>query len=453
MKRSIWGVFFLIAACGDDVVVDDAGTDTSRVCTADRECDNDLFCDGVERCMPAGEGADERGCVPGVAPCEVDDCDEDARSCPAGCDTDEDGDGRTTLACGGDDCDDSDAMRFPGNPEICDAENHDEDCDPSTFGFLDADGDGAPDAMCCNADGPTNICGSDCDDTRPGVHGALPETCDMLDNDCDGMIDEGVQVDFYPDEDGDGYGAVGSTPIRDCMAPAGTVPDATDCDDMAAEVHPGAFDICDGSVDQDCDGTVDNPSGGCSCTTGASRTCPDAVGACAAGSQSCIGGTWTACSINPIPEVCDSSDNDCDGLTDEEVTPFTFYADTDGDGYGDASLPRGTCTNSAPAGHVANNSDCYDESANARPGQTTYFSTRRGDASYDYNCDGSMTPEHALGGCSYYRNACTLRAGIVSSSGREVPCGSMGRAVESCTLRVGSCSAVFAERPTTQRCR
>ncbi len=453
MNRSIWGVLFLMVACGDDVVSVDAAVDTFRVCTADRECSDELFCNGVERCMPAGEAADARGCVGGVAPCSADECDEDSRSCEAGCDTDEDGDGRTTIACGGDDCDDNDAERFPGNPEICDADGHDEDCDPSTFGLRDADGDGAPDAACCNADGATNVCGTDCDDTRPGVHGALPETCDGLDNDCDGMVDESVQVDFYPDEDGDGYGAIGSTPIRACMAPAGTVPDATDCDDTASEVHPGAFDICDGSVDQDCDGTADNPSGGCSCMSGSSRPCPDAVGACAAGSQSCIGGTWTGCSINPIPEICDSQDNDCNGMTDEEVTPFTFYADTDGDGFGDARAPRGACTNSAPPGHVANNSDCYDEAANARPGQMTYYSTHRGDSSFDYNCDRVATPERGLGGCSYLRNSCVVNRGLVGSRGGAVPCGGTGREVESCSLRVFECTPNFSTRVITQRCR
>jgi len=70
-----------------------------------------------------------------------------AQTCP-----DADGDGRRSAACGGDDCDDHDAGRFPGNVEVCDADQHDEDCDPATFGFRDEDQDGVVDARCCNLD-------------------------------------------------------------------------------------------------------------------------------------------------------------------------------------------------------------------------------------------------------------------------------------------------------------
>jgi hypothetical protein len=61
---------------------------------------------------------------------------------------DNDGDGASDMACGGDDCDDNDPNRFPGNVEVCDAANHDEDCDPNTIGSLDADGDGFIDYGC-----------------------------------------------------------------------------------------------------------------------------------------------------------------------------------------------------------------------------------------------------------------------------------------------------------------
>lgn len=83
---------------------------------------------------------------------------------------DADGDGHITVLCGGNDCDDNDADRFPGNPEVCDAEGHDEDCDPYTFGWLDEDSDGFPDARCCNTDGDGNArCGTDCDDFNVAI--------------------------------------------------------------------------------------------------------------------------------------------------------------------------------------------------------------------------------------------------------------------------------------------
>lgn len=85
---------------------------------------------------------------------------------------DGDGDGHESLAFGGDDCDDHDADRYPGNPERCDADGHDEDCNPRTFGARDSDGDGYPDATCCNRDSSTRgyHCGTDCDDENAEIH-------------------------------------------------------------------------------------------------------------------------------------------------------------------------------------------------------------------------------------------------------------------------------------------
>ena len=81
-------------------------------------------------------------------------------------------DGHRSIRCGGDGCDDADAdaNRYPGRMEVCDALDHDEDCDPMTFGHRDADGDTHDDDACCNVD-TTSVrrCGNDCDDTLPTV--------------------------------------------------------------------------------------------------------------------------------------------------------------------------------------------------------------------------------------------------------------------------------------------
>jgi len=88
---------------------------------------------------------------------------------------DADGDGHGAIPCG-DDCDDNDAQRYPGNTEVCDDREHDEDCDNSTYGHRDTDGDGEDDARCCNkSDGALGAstcsglrcCGTDADDTNP----------------------------------------------------------------------------------------------------------------------------------------------------------------------------------------------------------------------------------------------------------------------------------------------
>jgi hypothetical protein len=100
--------------------------------------------------------------------------------------TDADGDGHCSIETGGIDCADRDPNRYPGNPEICDADDHDEDCDYGTFGFRDVDGDGRGDHRCCNRTGPAGhpktryTCGDDCDDFQVAiVPGA--QVCDFSD--------------------------------------------------------------------------------------------------------------------------------------------------------------------------------------------------------------------------------------------------------------------------------
>ncbi|HEU4616368.1 MAG TPA: putative metal-binding motif-containing protein [Kofleriaceae bacterium] len=161
---------------------------------------------------------------------------------------DHDGDGFYSIECGGDDCDDDDANRFAGNVEICDEVGHDEDCDPTTVGRRDADGDGYVDAACWNAPATPSgspVHGDDCDDGNPGAHPNAPETCDLADNDCDGNVDEGVITFQCTDADGDGYGAGTPAAVSAC-APAGLPgmsPLCNDCDDTNAALHPGG-QIC-----------------------------------------------------------------------------------------------------------------------------------------------------------------------------------------------------------------
>ncbi|MCB9265042.1 MAG: T9SS type A sorting domain-containing protein [Lewinellaceae bacterium] len=114
----------------------------------------------------------------------------------------------------------------------------DNDCDGVIDDGLtfDVDGDGF------TAPGSCQGSGDDCDDTDPTVFPGAPEICDGIDNDCDGTIDDGLTFDA----DGDGFTAIGS-----CSG------SADDCDDNNPTVFPGATEICDG-IDNNCDGLVDS---------------------------------------------------------------------------------------------------------------------------------------------------------------------------------------------------
>ncbi len=144
----------------------DSGEPTG--CMEDDDCSDGAFCNGVEVCDPTSGSADAQGCVPAETPAcrEGMSCDEREDECRTMCDIDPDADddGVDAAECGGEDCDDSNPDVHPGLEEVCDGADLDEDCNPSTFGTLDADEDGMVSNACCN-DGN---CGPDCDDAQFG---------------------------------------------------------------------------------------------------------------------------------------------------------------------------------------------------------------------------------------------------------------------------------------------
>jgi hypothetical protein len=141
-------------------------------CISDLDCSDGVFCNGVESCSPSRAGADGCGCLGAAVPtpCGAEQtCSEALRRCDY-CTTDADSDGHRSMDCHGDDCDDNDPNRFPGRMEVCDALDHDEDCDAATFGEVDADGDQFMSGACCNVDnGGVRHCGTDCDDANPAI--------------------------------------------------------------------------------------------------------------------------------------------------------------------------------------------------------------------------------------------------------------------------------------------
>ncbi len=307
-------------------------------------------------------------------------------------------DARDAVEVGGD-CDDDEASVFPGADEICDG--LDNDCDERVdegaidalvfFVDDDADGFGGPvQVLACEAPAGTVADGSDCDDADATAFPGATEVCDGDDEDCDGLVDEAGAVgegDWFVDGDGDGFGA--GAPVVACDAPPSTVPSDGDCDDSLASVFPGALEVCDG-VDQDCNGAIDDGAG----TTWFADADLDGFGDDGVSVLACeapagflaVGGDCAddEPAINPAAtEVCNGLDDDCNGAIDDGATGGDpWFADADGDGFGDAADRVEACT--APAGRVADDTDCDDSLATVNPDATEVCN------GLDDDCDGGI---------------------------------------------------------------
>lgn len=122
----------------------------------------------------------------------------------------------------------------------------------------DADGDGFGDPASVEVarDAPSGFVadGSDCDDGDASVFPGALETCNGRDDDCDAEVDEGLEVaTWYADADGDGFGNDAET-LAACEEPSGHASVGGDCNDDDTAIHPGAVEVCEDGIDDDCDG-------------------------------------------------------------------------------------------------------------------------------------------------------------------------------------------------------
>ena len=311
---------------------------------------------------------------------------------------DEDGDG----VAAGTDCDDDNIAIFPGAPEICDGLDNDCDNQIDELGsvgeirwYIDTDRDGYggdEDASVTACDAPiyANFASAvgDCDDNDASAHNFAMERCDdLVDNDCDGEINEAdANTDpetmgvWYVDADGDGYGE----PFRSatsCDRPVDDdtwVADGTDCDDADSDTHPGAAHLESGldglcTRDRDQDGFGDSSTGrpfvaGTDCDDSEASVYPRTA-------EDCDGPEELPC------EPCDGVDTDCTGgVGIDEI-------DLDGDLWVECSLEDGEWLGDAA---IQGGGDCAPSNAARFPGADEVCN----DA--DDDCDSLVDEDEAL---------------------------------------------------------
>lgn len=333
------------------------------------------------------------------------------------------------------DCDDNNANVSPSKPEICDG--LDQDCDseidedptdaPAWYTDADADtyGTGSP-VYACEA--PTGTSGTlgDCDDANNNIHPGASEVCNEVDDNCNNSKDEGVESTFYLDDDGDGFGNP-TQPKDACEAPKDYVDNDDDCDDSEAAINPEGTESCNG-LDDNCNTTIDEGFGGGTFYLDADD---DTYGDPSKPTAACVAPPDhvvdnTDCNdANPdifpgAEETCNLLDDNCDDAIDEGIPTSTFYADADGDGYGNAGETADACQ--APDGMVSNDDDCNDNAASAYPGAAEICNT------IDDNCNDQVDEGSALSYQDLDKDGFGDPA--VSSSTCPAPSGYVGNAAD-----------------------
>jgi PKD repeat protein len=131
--------------------------------------------------------------------------------------------------------------------------------------YADADGDGfgnnAVSQAGCVAPSGYVATNTDCNDTAAGINPGATEICNAADENCNGLIDEGIATNlYYADVDGDGFGNPNAS-VANCAQPVGYISNNTDCADNSAAVNTNAVELCNNNIDDNCNGLVDDANG------------------------------------------------------------------------------------------------------------------------------------------------------------------------------------------------
>ncbi len=269
---------------------------------------------------------------------------------------DHDGDGFSVRQG---DCNDTNTVIYPGAPDIPDGV--DNDCDGVLDeGSIDFDDDG---------DGFTDVEGdcNDLPDVGELIFPGASEFIDQLDNDCDGITDEGT--DAY-DDDGDTFAEQDG-----------------DCDDESSAVNPSADESLDG-LDNNCNGDIDEGTAAYDDDgDGFSEILGDCDDTGADGPESSPLGV----------EISDGLDNDCNGVVDDGP----FREDDDGDGW------------------TEDQGDCDDTSVYTFPGAPEFADSEDNDCNGPVD-DGMDTDDGDGDGVSESQGDCDDFLSDVSPNAPEV---------------------------------
>jgi hypothetical protein len=256
-----------------------------------------------------------------------------------------------------------------------------------------------------------------------------PETCNGVDDNCNGTRDESVTQTCYT-------GPGGTLGVGVCRAGTQTcVVNGTGTWGACTGQTLPATEVCD-NLDNDCNGTTDN---------GLTRTCyngptgTSGVGICRSGTQTCVAGSWgSTCPGEVVPrtETCNATDDDCDGTTDDPYRTTSAYGGANevnnaacGSGCATTNPVTGAC--SCPAGYTARAFSAINDCSGALP-QATINLCHAGTRDADDNWGGTYQLDDAVGGslgcrsANLYTGACSCPAGTTGVSTRVIAIGSTG---------------------------
>jgi len=369
------------------------------------------------------------------------------------CDEDIDGDGDPNVT----DCAPQDKNVSKFTKEEC-FDTIDNDCDGlvdeeggtnCTLFYKDGDQDGygiLTDAKClCVATVPyTASQVGDCNDASPAVKPNIGETCNGLDDNCNGTTDEG-----FPNTDGDLE--------ADCVDPDDDndtiLDDGTGDGTYGTPCAPGQTTYCDDNcrlnanpdqADQDLDGTGDL------CETDTDGDGDPNVTDCKPNDPAIFHGQ---------AEPCDDVDNDCDGKTDEGengAACTTYYRDKDGDSYGVVDDAKCLCNPDFVVKYTAptpgdGKFDCCDNDSNTHPYQNLFFTLANACGTFDYDCNGTASKQDTtMGNCECGGIICTTCIKASGWNGSVPACGVSGKWIDSCNWDWG-CDPLLLDK--TSACR